>query len=85
MESTDLIRTLGSFPNLQPSNAGRFLHRGGDATLWPRPLARLGLYRSYGYLDPGELTQAKPRHQLHGAVHRRTGRMLTVGVQLGGR
>jgi outer membrane cobalamin receptor len=82
MEGEDLIRVLGSFPNQELVNAGRFVHRGGEVTLWSAPLPSVELDLSYGYLDPGELTQAHPQHQLHGSIRHTAGRVSTaVGVQ----
>jgi outer membrane receptor protein involved in Fe transport len=58
------------------------VHSGGEVTLWTTPLPGVELDLSYGYLDPGETTQAHPQHQLHGAVRHALGRVTTrVAVQ----
>jgi outer membrane cobalamin receptor len=63
-KGSTIILTAGSFPNLTLSNSGSFTHRGVEFAGRLTPINSLDLDVSYSYLDPGDQTNANPRHKV---------------------
>jgi len=70
-EGSNIILTTAFYPNLRLSNSGAFTHRGielsGETTL----NGNLEVNMTYTFLDPGNQTNANPKHKLHvgGTAH----------------
>jgi iron complex outermembrane receptor protein len=81
-EGSNIILTTGFYPNLKLSNSGVFTHRGielsGEAAL----KQDLDLDITYTYLDPGDQTNANPKHKIHlGGTARLNPLTASVGFQ----
>ncbi len=82
MEGSNLIRTVGAWPDLRLENTGRFQHRGAEVAVTTSPVEPLTLDASYGYLDVGHLTLSHPKHQLAAGARYGWNRLTAhVGVQ----
>ncbi|TFG85954.1 MAG: TonB-dependent receptor [Gemmatimonadales bacterium] len=79
-EGSNLIRTTGAWPALKLGNSGRFTHRGLECSGRITPARDLDLDLTYGYLEPGDQTNANPRHKVHAGG---TWRIRPVTVNLG--
>jgi outer membrane cobalamin receptor len=64
-EGSNIILTSGFYPNLKLSNSGRFTHRGIELSGRFTPRTDLDFSLSYGFLDPGDQTNANPAHKVH--------------------
>jgi iron complex outermembrane receptor protein len=64
-EGRGIILTTGAFPNLTLSNSGSFTHRGLEFSGRVKLFPSLDIDFSYGYLDPGNETNANPRHKAY--------------------
>jgi outer membrane cobalamin receptor len=81
-EGSNIILTSGTYPNLKLSNSGSFTHRGVELTGRLSPIRRLDFDLSYSYLDPGNQTNANPRHKAYLAGACIVGPItMTVGAQ----
>jgi iron complex outermembrane receptor protein len=65
---SNLVVTLGRYPNLVLSNAGRALNRGMEGTLSWRPAASVQVNAGYAYLRSTNLAPLVPAHKLTYAV-----------------
>lgn len=70
-EGSNIILTTGFYPNLRLSNSGTFTHRGIELCGKANLESRLDVDISYTYLDPGDQTNANPKHKVHvgGTAH----------------
>jgi len=64
-EGDNLIRVGGAFPNLTLSNSGRFVHRGIEFSSKIIPVADAHIDLVYSFLEPGDQTNANPRHKVY--------------------
>ncbi len=62
---SNMIVTLGRFPNLQLANAGAALNRGVETSVRWRPAPRLSLQSSYAYLRSTHLAPFVPPHKFN--------------------
>jgi outer membrane cobalamin receptor len=64
-EGRNIILTGGAYPNLVLSNGGAFTHRGIEFSAKMSPRTDLDLDLSYTFLDPGNQTNANPKHKFY--------------------
>jgi len=64
-EGRNIILTQGAYPNLVLSNSGAFTHHGIEFSAKMIPRTDLELDLSYTFLDPGNETNANPKHKFH--------------------
>jgi len=62
---SNMIVTLGRFPNLRLANAGAALNRGVETSVKWRPAPRLSLQSSYAYLRSTNLAPFVPPHKFN--------------------
>jgi len=81
-EGSNIILTSGFYPNLKLSNSGSFTHRGIEFTGRFTPRSDLDIDVSYSFLEPGDQTNANPRHKAYvGGTYNIAPVTLTMGVQ----
>ncbi len=78
---SDMIITMGRYPNLQLRNAGRALNRGVEGTLRWRPAKRMTLNSGYAYLRSTNLAPYLPEQKLNYSMEFDAGKAF---VHLGG-
>jgi outer membrane cobalamin receptor len=84
---SNLIVTLGRYPNLVLSNAGRAVNRGMEGTLRWRPVPSVQFNAGYAYLRSTNLAPLVPAHKLTYSVdlQRAKGALHLGGVTVGRR
>jgi iron complex outermembrane receptor protein len=81
-EGSNIILTGGAYPNLVLSNGGAFSHRGIEFSTKMSPRTDLDLDLSYTLLDPGDQTNANPKHKFYfGGTLRVDPLICTTGIQ----
>jgi outer membrane receptor protein involved in Fe transport len=81
-EGSNIILTSGAYPNLKLSNSGSFKHNGIELSAGLNPTPDLDVDLTYGFLDPGDQTNANPKHKLFlGGSYRVAPVTFTVGAQ----
>ena len=81
-EGANIILTGGAYPNITLNNSGTFTHRGIEFTGRLTPRSNLEIDLSYTFLEPGNQTNANPRHKVYfGGTYNIMPVTFTIGVQ----